>query len=91
MVFQMYGFGLAFLAVAVVAALFGFGAISDDFPLMGKMCAAFFLLAAAAAFGWARLNRAGTSTEPARRWPGGPRAPSAGDGIRRHEPNWGQS
>lgn len=65
--FQMYGVGLAFLVIAVVAALFGFGVLSDDEPLAAKVGAGFFLFAAVAAFGWAWLNRSGTVVEPAPR------------------------
>ena len=64
---QMYGAGLAFLVIAVVAALFGFGVVSDDDPLAAKVCAGFFLFAAVAAFGWAWLNRSQTGTRPAPR------------------------
>ena len=49
--------GLVFLAVAIAAALFGFGVVSDTAPPAGKVFAGFFLLAAAAAFGWVWLNR----------------------------------
>ena len=57
MVFRTFGAGAAFLTVAVVAALFGFGVVSDDAPLAAKLCAGFFLLAAVAAFGWGWMNR----------------------------------
>ncbi len=82
MVFQMYGVGVVFLLVAVAAALFGFGVVSDDAPLVGKVCAVFFLLAAVAAFGWAWMNRWRDGGLVPRR-PRGPRGPSAGDRIRR--------
>jgi hypothetical protein len=55
--FQMFGAGVVFLVIAVVAGLIGFGVVSDDDSLMAKLCAGFFLCAAAAAFGWAWLNR----------------------------------
>lgn len=64
---QMYGVGLVFLVIAVVAALLGFGVVSDDDPLVAKVCAVFFLFAAAAAFGWAWLNRSQAGTSPAPR------------------------
>jgi hypothetical protein len=54
----MFGIGLVFLAFAIVAGLFGFGAVSDDGPLVAKMIAGFFLLLAAASFGWAWMARA---------------------------------
>jgi uncharacterized membrane protein YtjA (UPF0391 family) len=65
----MYGAGLVFLVIAVVAALFGFGVVSDDDPLLAKACAAFFLLAALAAFGWAWLNRSRPDGRPVGRGP----------------------
>ena len=49
--------GMAFLAIAVAAALFGFGFVSDSAPLSAKLFSTFFLLAAAAAFGWVWMNR----------------------------------
>jgi uncharacterized membrane protein YtjA (UPF0391 family) len=57
-VFRMFGAALVFLIIAIVAALFGFGVVSDDAPLVTKMIAGFFLLLAGAAFWWARLARA---------------------------------
>lgn len=88
MVFQMYGVGVVFLGVAVVAALCGFGVVSDAAPLVARMCAVFFLLAAVAAFGWAWMNRprAGAGLAPPR--PPGARPPTAGDDIRRRDPEW---
>lgn len=57
MVLQMFGVGTVFLVIAIVAALFGFGVVSDDDPLVAKLGAGFFLLAALAAFGWGWMNR----------------------------------
>ena len=54
---RMFWAGLVFFVIAVVVALFGFGVASDTAPLAGKVFAGFFLLAAAAAFGWVGLNR----------------------------------
>lgn len=54
---RAFGVGVVFIAIAVVAALFGFGIISEAAPLSAKMFAAFFLLSAAAAFGWVWMNR----------------------------------
>ena len=65
---QKYGVGLVFLVIAVVAALFGFGVLSDDNPLVAKVGAVFFLFAAVAAFGWAWMNRSRTVVRPARRF-----------------------
>jgi hypothetical protein len=76
----MVGVGVVFLVIGVVAALFGFGIVSDDDPLMAKMCAVFFLLAAAAAFGWAWMNRSRTVVSPPPR-AGKPSRSPAGDGI----------
>ena len=85
---QMYGVGTALLVIAVVAALFGFGVVSDDDPLAAKVCAVFFLLASVAVFGWAWMNRsrnvvgrvpprsAGASTSP------------VDNSIRRRGPEW---
>jgi hypothetical protein len=53
---RMFWAGIVFLAIAVVAALFGLGVVSDD-SLAGKLFSVFFLLAAAASFGWVWLNR----------------------------------
>lgn len=78
---QMYGVGLAFLVIAVVAGLFGFGVVSDDEPIAARVCAVFFLLAAGAAFGWAWLNRSRNVVGRV------PRRP-AGDGARRGEMRW---
>jgi len=86
--FQMYGAGVVFLLIAVVAALFGFGVVSDDDPLMAKMCAVFFLLAAFAAFGWAWMNRSRTDARSTGRRPSDARRPPARDGIRRWRPEW---
>lgn len=88
MVFQMYGVGVVFLGVAVVAALFGFGAVSDDAPLMGRMCAVFFLLAAVAAFGWAWMNRSRAGTGPVARRNSGTRGASTGDDLCRQGAQW---
>ena len=88
MLLQMYGVGLAFLVTAVVAALFGFGVVSDDDPLAAKVCAGFFLFAAVAAFGWAWLNR---SRNVVGRVPPRTAAASrspAGDGIRKRGMEW---
>jgi uncharacterized membrane protein YtjA (UPF0391 family) len=85
---QMYGVGVAFLVMAIVAALFGFGVVSDDDPLAAKVCAVFFLLASVAAFGWAWMNRSrnvGGRVRP--RSAGASRSP-AGDGIRRRGTEW---
>lgn len=49
--------GMVFLAIAVVAALFGFGVVSATAPLAAKVFSGFFLLAAVAAFGWVWMNR----------------------------------
>jgi hypothetical protein len=86
MLLQMYGVGVVFLVIAI--ALFGFGFVSDGEPLMAKVCAVFFLLAAVAAFGWARMNRSGNvvSRVPPRS-AGASRSP-AGDGIRRRGMEW---
>jgi uncharacterized membrane protein YtjA (UPF0391 family) len=85
---QMYGVGVVFLVIAIGAALFGFGVISDDDPLAAKVCAVFFLLASVAAFGWAWMNR---SRDVVGRVP--PRSAKAsrspaGDGIRRRGTEW---
>ena len=55
--FLLVGVGIVFLVIAAVAGLFGFGAISDDAPLVGKISSAYFLLLSAAAFGWVWVNR----------------------------------
>ncbi len=54
----MFGAGLVFLAVAAVTGLIGFGVVSDEAPLAAKLCSAFFLCAAVAAFWWGWLMRA---------------------------------
>lgn len=84
---QMYGVGMAFLGIALVAAMFGFGVVSDDDPLAARVCAAFFLLASMAAFGWAWMNR---SPKVVGRVPRSAQASrsSARDGIRRRGPQW---
>ena len=64
---QTFGAGFVFLTLAIIAALFGFGVVSDDDPLAAKLCAGFFLLTAIAAFGWAWLNRSRKGTGPAPR------------------------
>jgi hypothetical protein len=72
---QMYGVGGVFLVIATGAALFGFGVVSDDDPLAAKVCAVFFLLASAAAFGWAWMNRSrDVGGRVPRRFPGRPDA-----------------
>ena len=85
---QMYGVGLAFLVMAIIAALFGFGVVSEDDSLAAKVCAVFFLLASVAAFGWAWMNR---SRNVVGRVPpraaGASRSP-AGDRIRRRGMEW---
>jgi uncharacterized membrane protein YtjA (UPF0391 family) len=83
---QMYGVGVAFLVMAIVAALFGFGVVSDDSPLAAKVCAVFFLLASVAAFGWAWMNRSRNVVGRVRPRSAG-RSP-AGDGIRRRGTEW---
>lgn len=87
MMLQMYGAGLVFLVIAVVAALFGFGVVSDDSPLVAKACAGFFLFAAVAAFGWAWLNRSRGGGRVPPRSAGASRSP-AGDGLRRRGMEW---
>jgi uncharacterized membrane protein YtjA (UPF0391 family) len=62
----MFGAGIVFLVIAIVAALFGFGGVSED-ALAAKLCAVFFLLAAAAAFGWGWMNRSRKVVGPAPR------------------------
>jgi hypothetical protein len=57
---QMVVAGVVFVVTAVAAALCGFGVVSDDNPLAAKLCAGFFAVAAAAAFGWAWMNRSRT-------------------------------
>ena len=57
MLLQLCGVGAVFLAIAIVAALFGFGVVSDDNPLGAKLCTVFFLISAVATFGWAWMNR----------------------------------
>jgi hypothetical protein len=66
MVFPLVGVGAACLVAAVVAALFGFGAVSDDSPLLGKLTSAFFLLLALASFWWAWMGRAVRTGIPVR-------------------------
>lgn len=87
MLLQLVGAGVMFLVIGGVAALFGFGIVSDDDPLLAKMCAVFFLLAAAAAFGWAWMNRSRTVVGP-RPVAGKPSRSPAGDGIRRRGVEW---
>ena len=60
----MFGAGVLFLAVAVASALFGFGVVSDEAPLAGKLFSAFFFCAALAAFWWGWMMR---SRQPAER------------------------
>ena len=86
MLMQMFGAGIVFLVIAIVAALFGFGGVSED-SLAAKLCAIFFLLAAAAAFGWGWMNRSRKVVRPAPRSAGASRSP-AGDGIRRRGLEW---
>ena len=83
----MFGAGIVVLVIAIVAALFGFGIVSEDDPLAAKLCAVFFLLAAAAAFGWGWMNRSRKVVGPAPRSAGASRSPS-GDGIRRRGLEW---
>jgi hypothetical protein len=54
---RMFWAGMVFLAIAVAAALFGFGLVSDSAPLSAKLFSTFFLLAAVATFGWVWMNR----------------------------------
>jgi hypothetical protein len=84
---QMYGAGMVFLVIAVGAALFGFGVVSDDSPLAAKLGAGFFLLAAGAAFGWAWMNRSRNVVGPAPRSAGANRS-SAGDSVQRRGVEW---
>jgi hypothetical protein len=63
----MFGAGVLFLVIAIGAALFGFGIVSDDSPLVAKLGAGFFLLAAVAAFGWVWMNRSRKGAAPAPR------------------------
>ena len=83
MLLRKYGAGVVFLAIALVAALFGFGVVSDDDPLAAKLCAAFFFLVAVAAFGWAWLNRARPVVGRAPSRSVGAGRPWVGDGVRR--------
>jgi len=57
MFLPLFGAGIVFLAVAGVAALFGFGIVSEESFLAGKVFCAFALCAAVASFGWAWLAR----------------------------------
>jgi hypothetical protein len=85
---QMCGAGVVFLVIAVVAALFGFGVVSDDDPLAAKLCAGFFLFASIAAFGWAWVNRSRNVVGRVPTRSAGARRPPVGDGIRRRGLEW---
>jgi uncharacterized membrane protein YtjA (UPF0391 family) len=84
----MYGAGLVFLVIAVAAALFGFGVVSDDDPLLAKACAVFFLLAAVAAFGWAWLNRSRNVDSRVPPRSAGVSRPPMNDSVRREGMEW---
>ena len=88
MVFRTFGAGAAFLLVAAVAALFGFGVVSDDAPLAAKLCAGFFLFAAIAAFGWGWMNRSREVGGPVPTRSARASRPTVGDGIRRRGLEW---
>jgi hypothetical protein len=87
-VFRTFGAGTVFLIVAIVAALFGFGVVSDDDPLVAKLCAVFFLLAAIAAFGWGWMNRAQKVDSPGSTRSARASRPHAEDAIRRRGLEW---
>jgi uncharacterized membrane protein YtjA (UPF0391 family) len=82
---RTFGAGTVFLVIALVAALFGFGVVSDDDPLAAKLCAGFFLLAAVAAFGWGWMNR---SRQVVSRVPLRASRPPVGDEVRRGGVEW---
>jgi hypothetical protein len=65
--FQMFGAGVVFFAIATAAALYGFGVVSDETPLAAKLCSVFFLLLAVATFGWAWMNRSRQAGRPGHR------------------------
>lgn len=48
MLLSMFGAGLAFLIAAVVGGLYGFGVVSENAPLAGKLFSCFYLCASAA-------------------------------------------
>ena len=87
MLLQMFGAGIVFLVIAIGAALFGFGIVSDNDPLAAKLCAGFFLFAAVAAFGWGWMNRSQKVVGRAPRSAGASRPPVE-DGIRRRGLEW---
>jgi uncharacterized membrane protein YtjA (UPF0391 family) len=49
---SMWGLGVVFLVIALVAALIGFGVVSDDSSVPAKMFSIVFLVLAVASFGW---------------------------------------
>lgn len=55
--FKLLGTATLFLVIGVVAALFGFGIVSEGELLGAKLLSAFFLWMAAGAFWWARMTR----------------------------------
>jgi uncharacterized membrane protein YtjA (UPF0391 family) len=54
---SMMGLGVAFLVVALIAALFGFGVVSDESSVPATMFFVVFLVLAVASFGWGWLAR----------------------------------
>lgn len=72
MLIQMFGAGVVFFAIAITAALFGFGVVSDESPLAAKLCSVFFLLLGVAACVWAWMNRSREGGRPGHRKSQGP-------------------
>jgi uncharacterized membrane protein YtjA (UPF0391 family) len=56
-VLRMVGLGVVFLVTALVAALFGFGVVSDESWLAGKVFSVFFLVLSGLSFVWGWLAR----------------------------------